>query len=513
MKLAKKILMGVVALAAIIGVYYFFTHRSSSYQFVSVARGSITQTISVTGNTVPSRSVSLGFGNSGIVSEIYSAVGERVSAGAFLAALDTGDLSAQLTQAKGNLEAQTAKLQGLKAGSRPEDIAYSEAALHKGEQDLANMYASAGDVSTDAHSKANDAIRTQLNLFFTNSESSQPSLSYNISNPQDRINAESGRVPASRALDDWGSELKNFSVALSPSDIEQTIQQDLSRLTVIRNLISNLSKTLDDAASLSATTLATYQASIGVAIIEVNTAIKNLNTESQNIASQKLIVAQLQATLDLKRAGSTATDIVAAEAEVKQAEASVASIKAKIRNSEIIAPQSGIITQFDAKVGQTATPQNALISIISGDSFEVDAIIPETDIGKIVLNDKVTMTLDAFSGESFSGSVFYIDPAQTNNAGVVGYKIKVAFDKSDTRLKSGLTANLEVETKKKDGVLILPQYAILQTDHSTFVEILESGKVKQIPITLGIQDQKGNVEIVFGVSDGEQVLNIGLKKI
>ena len=31
------------------------------------------------------------------------------------------------------------------------------------------------------------------------------------------------------------------------------------------------------------------------------------------------------------------------------------------------------------------------------------------------------------------------------------------------------------------------------------------------PVTLGIEDQKGNVEIISGVSEGEQVLNIGLK--
>ncbi len=121
------------------------------------------------------------------------------------------------------------------------------------------------------------------------------------------------------------------------------------------------------------------------------------------------------------------------------------------------------------------------------------------------------MTLDAFPGETFTGSVSYIDPAQTNNEGVVGYKVKITFDTVDKRLKSGLTVNINIETRNKDNVLVLPQYAILQNDDGTFVQVLEDKAVKNIPVTLGIQDQSGNVEIVSGVTEGEQVLNIGLK--
>jgi hypothetical protein len=43
------------------------------------------------------------------------------------------------------------------------------------------------------------------------------------------------------------------------------------------------------------------------------------------------------------------------------------------------------------------------------------------------------------------------------------------------------------------------------------VEVLENNKIKQNPVKLGIQDQKGNVEVISGVTEGQQVLNIGLK--
>ena len=152
-----------------------------------------------------------------------------------------------------------------------------------------------------------------------------------------------------------------------------------------------------------------------------------------------------------------------------------------------------------------------LISVISDAGFEVDGDLSETDVGKVSVGDTVLMTLDAFPGETFVGSVFYIAPAETNTQGVISYEVKISFNTLEPRLKSGLTANIDIRTEKKDDVLILPQYAILQNDEGTFVKMLEDGTTVELPVTLGIQDQDGNVEVVSGVREGERVLNIGLK--
>ncbi len=148
---------------------------------------------------------------------------------------------------------------------------------------------------------------------------------------------------------------------------------------------------------------------------------------------------------------------------------------------------------------------------MSDAGYEVDGGVSEIDIGKVAIGDTVSMTLDAFPGETFTGSVFYIAPAETNTGGVISYLIKIAFSKPDPRIKSGLTANIDIQTKQDNNVLILPQYAILQNDQGTFVETLVNNKIVQTPVVLGIQDETGNVEVTSGVSEGEQVINIGLK--
>jgi HlyD family secretion protein len=474
--------------------------KAVDYQFVDVTQGPITETVSITGNTSPVESVELGFGSSGIVSRVNTSVGKKVKKGDVLAQVNASDLSAQVRQAQATLDSQQARLEGIQAGSRPEDIAASQAALDKAKQDLDNLYSSISDVSSDAFSKANDAVRLQLDPIFINDETSSVALTYST-NDSSR-DAVTGRIAATTILNSWQ---KNGN--------ESQITSNSAGLVSIRNMLNAVSKTLDLATNISSTTLASHQAAVTTAMSQVNTAAKNLNSLSQNIASQKLTITQLQSQLDLKKAGSSVSDIEAQQAQVENARGALQSVYARLENTRIVSPINGVVTVFDAKIGQLATTGTPLVSIISDNAFEVNSLISEIDIGKVAVGNTVSMTLDAFPGETFTGSVFYIDPAQTTTQGVVGYKIKVAFTTTDPRMKSGLTCNIDISTRSRASAIILPQYAILQNDEGIFVQTLdEKGKIVESPVTIGIQDQEGNVEILSGVSAGQQVLNIGLKQ-
>ena len=504
--------IGIIGFVVVVGVYSFFTHKSSpTYQFITATRGAITETVSITGNTIPTQSVSLGFQTSGTIGHIYHGLGDKVNAGTVITELNTASLYAALQQAQANVDAQQAQLDGLKAGTRQEDIATSQAALKVAQQNLANLYSGISDAVTSGYTKANDAVRTQLNTLFSNAETNQPQITFNTGNSQAALDASALRVSATAELNMWKQEIANINQSSSSDALIATLNSNLSHLTVIQNLLNNVSATLDANINLSATQLATNKANVSVGLTEVNAAMSSLNTISQNIASQKSAVVQAQAQLSLKQAGATPQSIAAQQAVVEQAQAGVASAQANLQNAKIIAPIGGVITQQDAKVGQVASPNIPLVSIIGNDGFEVDAGLSETDVGKVHVGDKVKMTLDAFPNETFAGAVFYVAPSQTNTQGVITYLTKISFGTSDSRLKSGLTVNIIIDSNHKDSVLVLPQYAILQDDSGTFVETLVGGVVTKNPVTLGIQDQKGNVELLSGVTEGEQVINIGLK--
>jgi RND family efflux transporter MFP subunit len=510
----KTIIIGVVIVLVGVVIYFTWFHKGSGqYQFVSVKKGSITETISVTGNTTPVQSLDLAFQNGGNIAEVDKNVGDQVSAGAVIARLDTSGLQAQLAQAQASVDAANAKLASLQAGAQPADIQQSQAALAGGQQTLTNMYSNVSNTLADSYAKANDAVRTQLNQFFSNAENNNPQLTFTINDSQTLNNVNAGRLQASEELNAWQAELGATTASSSQSSLDAALVTDAAHLSVIKTFLINVSHALLAQSNLSNTQINTYNADVTAALNEVNTATVNVNTASQNIASQKITVQQLQAALALKLAGSTAQDIAAQQAAVEQAQANAQSVQVSINEASMISPISGVVTVQNAKVGQIASPGTVLVSIISSSDFEIDSEVPETDIGKVAIGNPVNLTFDAFPGETFTGKVFYIDPAQTLVGGVVDYKVKVSLDKPDSRIKSGLTANLDIQAQEKDGALILPQFAVLQNDQGSFVEVLNSsGAVQQIPVTLGIQDDQGNVEITSGVTEGEQVINIGLKQ-
>ncbi|MDP2651513.1 MAG: efflux RND transporter periplasmic adaptor subunit [bacterium] len=479
-----------VAVLFVVGSgWYFFGGTKTAYQFITVTQGSITETVSVTGNTTPMKSVSLGFQNTGTIARIYHTLGEYVNAGEVIAELNMANLFAALQQAEANLSAAKADLAALTVGTRPEQLAIDRSAVVQDQAALANAIANAYTVS-------DSAVHKDADQFFTNPRTASAELTFIVPDVSLTNTVVQERVALEPVLVAWGAELSSTSAT-----------QAVQYLTQVRTFLNDVAEALTKAQPLTTVSLAdisAYETDIASARTSVASALTTLTTAKTTLIDAEGILA-------LAEAGSTAESIAAQQAEVARVQASVASAQADVQKAKIIAPMSGVITQQDAKLGQLASSGTPLVSIIGNGGFEVDAGVSETDVGKLTVGNTVTMTLDAFPNETFIGSVFYIAPAQTNTEGVISYQIKISFSKADPRLKSGLTANVDIQTKQKDNALILPQYAILQNDNGTFVETLVGDSATTSPVTLGIQDQKGNVEILSGVTLGEQVVNIGLK--
>ena len=487
-----------VALVILVAGWYFFGRAKNTSQFITVTQGSITETVSVTGNTTPTKNVSLGFQNTGTIARVNYNLGDRVSAGTVIAELNIGNLSAALEQAQASLAIAKANLAVLTAGTRPEQLAIDRSAVTQDQAALANAI-------TNAYAVSDGAVHTNADQFFTNPRTVSAELTFIVTDVALTNTVVQERVALEPMLVAWNAQIS--SPSFGTGDPITAATQAAEHLTQVRIFFNDVALALTKAqpsASLSTATIDDYKSSIATARTNVASALTTLT-------SAKTTLISAEGTLALAEAGSTPESIAVQRAQVAQAQAGVAGAEANLRGAMIIAPMSGIVTQQDAKLGQLASPGTPLVSIIGYGGFEVDAGVSETDVGKLTVGNIVTMTLDAFPNETFAGSVFYIAPAQTNTQGVISYQIKISFDKADSRMKSGLTANIDIQTKHKDNVLVLPQYAILQNDSGTFVETLVGKIATTSPVMLGIQDQKGNVEILSGVTLGEQVLNIGLK--
>jgi RND family efflux transporter MFP subunit len=512
----KKTIITVVVAVFVVAIGYFFvaSRNGSKYQFVSVTQGSITQVVSVTGNTTPIQDLDLSFQSGGTIAAVYKNAGDQVNAGDTLVTLDTGSLRAQLAQAQAAVASAQANLQQLQAGPTPQAVQVAQTAVAAAQQSLTNSYSGVPNAVEDAYAKATDAVRNQIGVFYADPDSSNPQLSFSVSDPGVMNNADTERNQVGQELSEWQSEitaLSSTTTPLSTSTLDQALQNATDHLSVVQNMLNTDATAVVDESGLSASTVSAYQDDVASAITEANGASSAISTIVQTIASQEIAVAQAQAQLNETLAGSTANAIAAQQAQVASAQANVQSIQVNINNASLVSPINGVVTVQNAKVGEVAIAGQTITSIISANNFEIDAYVPETDIGKVAVGDSVNMTFDAFPGENFAGKVFYIDPAETIESGVVDYLVKVSFDTPDARIKSGLTANLDINTQTDQNALILPEYAVIQNASGTYVDILQNGAETQVPVTLGIHDQNGNVEIASGVTDGEQVVNVGLK--
>ena len=542
-------------------VVYAMLPRSAKLDFtvVEAKTGNMSQEVSVTGKVKSAETIDLTFDKAGKVAYINVKVGDKVKTGQVLASLANNDSSAQvrqagasveaargqLMQAKASLEYQKANLESIKKGTREEELQIAQAGVDsamtslrnaetKAENDLKSLKDDVKDVLSDAFSKADDAIRKQTDGMFSNSETTTPGLTFSVSNNQVKIDTEWQRMLSGNQLNDWRIELDALKADVSPSEmvLNQAMIKAKYHLSIVRTFLDNLMLAVSYASDLSSATSVSYKTYITLGRTNVNAAMTAVVGQIQAIDAQKitnqtsLATAQsaltvAQNNLLLKKAGNTVDQISAAEAQVKSSEANVyfynaqlnsaaanyQNIAAQFEKTIIKSPIDGVISKKNLEAGEAASAAVPVLSVMSDAKFEVEVDIPDVDIAKIKVENVARITLDAYGdSEVFSAKVISIDPAETVIEGVPTYKVKLAFDKEDERVKSGMTANIDIVTATRENAVYVPQRAVFTIDGERFVKVQDKdGKISDVKIKVGIRDVNGNMEILEGIKVGDSI--------
>ncbi|TSC70974.1 MAG: HlyD family secretion protein [Parcubacteria group bacterium Gr01-1014_46] len=454
--------------------YKTFSPSNNKVDLFTVKKSDIVQKVIVNGNTKPVHAVKLGFDVNGRVSRVYVDVGSRVTVGQQLVTLDSSELYASSLKAEANLASEEAKLDEVKKGTRPEEIAVSET-------EVLNAQIALNDAQNSLKDKVVDSITNSVDQLFSNPRTSSPQLNLQVIDSQLKSDINNQRAKIESIILSWQNEKieENFPI----------INKFVDAIAIVVNAQTPSS-------GLSQTTIDGYKASI-------STAKSALVTSKDAVNSAKSALALAQQNLNLKKSGSTPEAIKAQEAKVLQMKAEVQSINAQLSKLTLRSPQNGVVTVQDVKVGEIVTSGKTIISIISDSDLEIESNVSEVSIGKVSVGNPVVITFDAFPGETFLGKISYVEPGETIVDGVVNYKVTVAFNEKYPQIKSGLTSRLEIITGEKKDVLTIPEYAVLRNDSGTFVS-KQNGKVStQIPVTIGLRGQDGFLEVISGLNAGD----------
>ncbi len=156
--------------------------------------------------------------------------------------------------------------------------------------------------------------------------------------------------------------------------------------------------------------------------------------------------------------------ITQAQAQVAQAKAVLAKAAQNLSYCTIVSPVKGVIIDRRVNIGQTvvASLNAPSLFLIAKDitKMQVWVAVNEADIGQIKAGQKVTFTVDAFSGQTFIGEVGKVRLNAQMTQNVVTYIVEVNTDNSSGKLLPYLTANVQFQVAEAKDVLQVPNSAL-----------------------------------------------------
>ncbi|WHA41902.1 efflux RND transporter periplasmic adaptor subunit [Agrobacterium larrymoorei] len=214
-------------------------------------------------------------------------------------------------------------------------------------------------------------------------------------------------------------------------------------------------------------------------------------------------VEQTAAAADVAQARLQASKqaVTVGEADIKVVDAQIEDIDLKLARTGVKTPVAGIISAKNARVGAIASGSgNPLFTVIKDGAIELVADLSETDIQKIKVGQKASLTV-AGGRQKIEGTVRIVSPTvdPTTRLGSVHIVLPV-----DSPARAGMYASADVIVASTNA-LALPLSAVTSGRDGSTTRKVENGVVKQVKIETGIQDG-GFVEITSGLAAGEMVV-------
>ncbi len=200
-------------------------------------------------------------------------------------------------------------------------------------------------------------------------------------------------------------------------------------------------------------------------------------------------------------------------AKMQAAQAQLSSATAQLARTVIKAPFDGTIGILKGSVtpGNMVQQQTELVYMVDNSMMKVEFSVPAKYIDDVAPGQNVEITVDAYSGKVFSGTVDAIDSeVDTKNHSIL---VKAIIPNKNGHLRHGMFANVRLVTGEKSGVVLIDEDALLREGSIEYVWVIdEKGRAYRKRVLSGAKDING-VEIVAGLREGETVVTTGQLKL
>lgn len=252
-------------------------------------------------------------------------------------------------------------------------------------------------------------------------------------------------------------------------------------------------------ARIEAQSLEDNLASAESAVKSADQALRVARREAERVA--KLVAGGALAERDLELA---LNQVTAAEAQLADAQARVASARNQLGDTVIRAPMAGIVSSRQVNAGDIVTPGTALLTVIDPSSMRLQASVPSESLGSLRVGAPVEFRVRGYPGQTFAGSIERISPV----ADPVTRQVPIYVSVPDTRgrIMAGLFAEGRVTSESKE-TLVVPARAVDMNGSGAWVLRVRDGVAERVDVQVGLRDEASErVEILSGISEGDLLL-------
>jgi HlyD family secretion protein len=223
---------------------------------------------------------------------------------------------------------------------------------------------------------------------------------------------------------------------------------------------------------------------------------------SRDVAQAQLDSAQAQQ----RASGERGADQAQAQAQRAAAQAASQAARAKLAQTELLAPADGRVLLREVEPGQIVQPGKALLGLALAGPVQIVAQVDERFLDQLRAGQTASVLADAYATQRFAARVLSIAPSVDAQRGSIEVKLAL-LEAAPAFLREDMTLSVEVETARRERSLVLPLAAlrVAGADGSPTVLVNEAGHAKERSVRLGLRTLEA-VEVVDGLAEGDQVL-------
>ncbi|HEX6349761.1 MAG TPA: biotin/lipoyl-binding protein [Candidatus Dormibacteraeota bacterium] len=514
-----------LALAGLIGRDVFFPPSTTlaAVRTAAVTRGTVRSRVTGTGSVVPAQQINVGFRSAGQLTEVDVKVGDHVSKGQVLAKIDTRALQIALDQANANLTTAQANLANTENGTT---LVQAQHAL---------------DIARTSY---NDTLN-QVNLTNAQDQAQLAADQAQLNSDQAQYNADNAALQNNATYKFDQTQLTTDQGKLVTDEAKFTADNCFANPSTpactadAANVAADRAAVSADQARVSADTAATNGDSSKVAADQAKVNADNSKIAIDQLNGQRSLNLALNAITSAQDSLSSQTSsrpstIAAQQAAIQSAQAAVDTAQLNLDQATLTAPMDGVINSLSGQVGEyvsasggttslapgtlapapsssssssSASSGGSAFAVISNDlAFQVVVPFAEADAGRVAAGQAASVSFDAVQGLTVPSHVLATAAAATVVSNVVNYNTTLTLEQTDSRIRSGQTANVTVVVAQASNVLVVPNSAITRIGNRAFVTVLQAGgKQVRTPVTLGIAGDS-STEITGGLSAGDRVV-------